>query len=494
MSLNSHAHPLWMASGAALLGTLLGGAAVYMALSNPAAPRKEVSKRVQTVPMARAKGLEERRIAAIAATRDTVVGIKIAGQLVGAGVMLSEEGTLLTNYHLVEPVLLHPRARLQRDSRIPKTESEVVVRFYDGRELFAQIHWADASQDVAVLKLINQRDDERFPSAKPGDSSALRVGQSVFVVGSPVGLEHSVSAGMVSALDREQLLNGRRTTAIQLDANINLGNSGGPLFDLDGRLVGITTTRSRKGDGIGFAIPIEKIEVLFRHYNDRRRWSQLGVSANPDQSVFPLIKDSGYQTGVYVARVAKRGGTLESQTPADQLKAGDVIVAMRGKRFAGATDTVRSRSQAANALQEAVIALVPGDDISLTVVRKGKVRELRIPVFALSPERQVTTGARIVLGMQLKLSKDGIARFDGFVPGNPIAKGYDPEEVKQIIGAKLVEMQGRSFKSLRELGDIFFDLEQQANVNTQRWISLVFEDNKGQRWRVTGYPLLMMGV
>lgn len=485
-----------MASGAALLGTLLGGAAVYMALSNPAAPTQEVRKPVRTgtVPMARDKGLEERRIAAIAATRDTVVGIKIAGQLVGAGVMLSEEGTLLTNYHLVEPVLHQAQPRLQRDSGLPRRESEVVVRFYDGRELFAQIHWADASQDIAVLKLINQRDQERFLSAKPGDSSALRVGQSVFVVGSPVGLEHSVSAGMVSALDREQLLNGRRTIAIQLDANINLGNSGGPLFDLDGRLVGITTTRSRKGDGIGFAIPIEKIEVLFRHYGDRRRWSQLGVAANPDQTLGELLQDSGYQTGVFVARVAKRDESSAKQTPADQLKAGDVIVAMRGKRFPGVKDTVMSRSQAANALQEAVIALVPGDDISLTVVRKGKVMELRVPVFALSPERQVTTGARIVLGMELKLNKDGSARFDGFVSGNPIANRYRPEDVKNIMGAKLVEMQGRSFKSLHELGDVFFDLEQQGNVNTQQWISLLFEDDKGHRWRLNSYPLLMMGV
>lgn len=479
-----------MASGAAVLGTALGGGAVYLALANAPAPP---SPPVQVAPARQnaSAGFEERRIAAIAATRDTVLGIKIHGQLVGAGVMLSAEGNLLTNYHVVEPILLHRVGMFPSADGDPARSEGLLVRFYDGRELPAQIHWADAAQDIAVLKVNAMRTGETFAFAPVGDSSALKVGQSVFAVGSPVGLEHTVSSGIVSALDRTQVLSGRRTTAIQLDANINFGNSGGPLFDLDGRLVGITTTRSRKGDGIGFAIPIERVQVLFRHYGDRRRWSHPGVLPDPEHEVAGLIQPLGFRSGLWIESI-KSNERGAAQDPARSLQPGDVLVALRGKRFDDLGAGHLGRRRISSMLFSTVKALVPGDELELTVVRDGEVLDIKIPILALSVNLQARLGARWVLGMEIALEVDAPPRFSGFTVAAPARRLFRPFELNKIKNAHIVELQGRPVRSAADLADILFDLEQMANSESRRWVSVAFKDAQGTVWRTQKYPLMML--
>lgn len=418
------------------------------------------------------------------------MGIKLRGQLVGAGVVMHADGTLVTNYHVVAPAILGRRGLNRGRSSALGVEDAIQIRFYNGRELAAQIHWADAAQDIAVLKPIEVRPGERFASAKEGDSSSLRVGQSVFVVGSPVGLGHSVSAGIVSALDRTQMLSGRATTAIQLDANINFGNSGGPLFDLDGKLVGITTTRSRKGDGIGFAIPIDRVQVLFRHYGKRRRWSHLGAGPIVNQKVAAKIEPLGFRSGVALGLFEKVSAS-QSAPPNKRIEQGDILVALRGTRFDDLGQGPWARTEIARTLFDSVDALVPGDELDLTVVRNGEVLELSVPILAYTVQEQVRLGAQRVLGMYIELDGNKPPRLLGFVPKAPANRFIPAAQLKEVRNSRIIELQGRPIRGLEDMADILFDLEPLTAGDAQSWVSVVFQDHKNRPWLAQNYPLMM---
>src|SRR5690606_26823850 len=181
----------------------------------------------------------------------------------GAGVIYDQRGLVLTNHHVIEPMLRSSPDSLARSGG----GGQLTARFVDGRVSEATVLFNSPEEDLAILKLGEEGEEADEPkrvTAEFGKSSQLRVGETVFAVGCPVGLEHTVSAGIVSALNRTGVMPNRYLPTIQRDAAINLGNSGGPLFDSSGALVGITSARSSRGQGIGFAIPIDRVRVYLR--------------------------------------------------------------------------------------------------------------------------------------------------------------------------------------------------------------------------------------
>lgn len=190
-------------------------------------------------------------------------------QSLGSGFIISADGYILTNAHVVEGA------------------DEIIVRLADRRELEAELIGADSQTDVALLKV----EAEDLPTLAIGDSDDLKVGEWVAAIGSPFGFEHSVTAGIISAINRT-LPRDAYVPFIQTDVAINPGNSGGPLFNLDGEVVGINAqifTRSGGFMGLSFAIPINVAMGVADQIRDdgrvRRGW--LGVMIQPVSAIWP---------------------------------------------------------------------------------------------------------------------------------------------------------------------------------------------------------------
>lgn len=265
-------------------------------------------------------------------------------QSLGSGFIISRDGYILTNAHLVE------------------NADEVTVRLTDKREFKARVVGADKRSDVAVLK-ISATD---LPVVSIGDSSKLEVGEWVVAIGSPFGFTNSVSQGIVSAKGRS--LPGEKIVPfIQTDVPINPGNSGGPLFNMNGEVVGVNSQiYSRSGGymGLSFAIPIDlamKVkDELLKHGAVRR--GRLGVSIQDVTQEHAKSFDLAKAGGALITWVEKEG-------PADRadLEIGDIILKFDGKDLASADDLVRAVAEAA-----------PGSSVKLELWRNGTAREVTV--------------------------------------------------------------------------------------------------------------------
>jgi putative serine protease PepD len=256
----------------------------------------------------------------------------------GSGFVYDAAGHIVTNEHVVDGA------------------SSVKVKFADGKTVTATIVGSDKSTDLAVLK-VSAPASELHPLSL-GDSSSLQVGDGVVAIGSPFGLQQTVTAGIVSAVDRQiQAPNNYEINgAIQTDAPINHGNSGGPLIDMSGKVVGVNAQiESDSGDnaGVGFAIPSNTIKQIA---------AQL-ISAGSVQHAY---------LGVSIADAAAGGVTVEqvqSGTPAASagLQAGDVITAVGGTSVADSA-----------ALGSAIDAHKPGDKVTVTFTRNGTSKTVTV--------------------------------------------------------------------------------------------------------------------
>ena len=269
----------------------------------------------------------------------------------GSGVIMSGDGTILTNNHVVEGV------------------RRIRVQFHDGREADATMVGADPATDLAVIRVKASHGSGPLPAMPLGDSERLRVGEWVIAVGSPYGLSHTVTTGIISAKGRHNTGINSYENFLQTDAAINPGNSGGALVNLRGELVGINTaifSRSGGYQGIGFAIPVNmarKIAAdLIRDGTVTRGW--LGVSIRP---LDPALAEA---VGVPDRRGALVGGVVPG-SPAEKagLRRGDVIVRIDGRDMAGP-----------NALLNHVAMLSPGTWIEIGIVREGEAATLRARV------------------------------------------------------------------------------------------------------------------
>ena len=272
---------------------------------------------------------------------------------VGSGFILTTDGFIMTNAHVVDGA------------------DEVVVTLTDKREFKARIVGADKRTDVAVVKI----NATGLPAVKVGDVSRLKVGEWVMAIGSPFGLENTVTAGIVSAKQRDT---GDYLPFIQTDVAINPGNSGGPLINMRGEVVGINSQiYSRSGGfmGISFAIPMDEATRVSDQLRANGRVTRGRIGVQIDQ----VTKEVAESIGLGKPQGALIRG-VEEGSPADKagIEAGDIITRFDGKTIDKASD-----------LPRLVGNTKPGSRVGLTVFRRGASKELSITVAELQPEKPV---------------------------------------------------------------------------------------------------------
>lgn len=275
----------------------------------------------------------------------------------GSGFIISSDGYIITNAHVVEGA------------------DKIVVHLADQRELPAKLVGSDKLSDVALIKI----DSTGLPVANIGDSGHLEVGQWVLAIGDPFGFDHTATQGIISAL-RRNLPNESYVPFIQTDVPVNPGNSGGPLFDASGKVIGINSEiYSNTGGymGLSFAIPIELAMNVADQLKTKgtvtRGW--LGVLIQPVNQALSQAFKLNHPKGALVAEVTPG-------SPADKagIKAGDIITSFNG--------TALNNS---DQLPPLVAATAVGDKVGVTVIRKGEKKSLSVTIAKLNPEQLAST-------------------------------------------------------------------------------------------------------
>jgi serine protease Do len=347
----------------------------------------------------------------------------------GSGFIVSEDGYILTNAHVVDEA------------------SEVTVKLTDRREFTAKVIGVDKRTDVAVLKI----DAKGLPTVRIGDPARLRPGEWVIAIGSPFGFDNSVTAGIVSAKSRS--LPGEDSNYvpfIQTDVAVNPGNSGGPLFNLAGEVVGINSQiYSRTGGymGLSFAIPIDLAndvkDQLIR--TGRVRRGRIGVSIQDVNAQFAESFGLDRPRGALV-------GSVETGGPADRagVKPGDIILSANGRPVERSSE-----------LPAIIAGIRPGTETTLEVWRDRAVRRLTVKVAELEegPQRTAARGDRgapesdklglVVRELSVEEQRAAGARGSLYVEdveGPAAEAGVQPGDV--ILG-----VNGRSVRTLKELQD-----------------------------------------
>lgn len=268
----------------------------------------------------------------------------------GSGFFVSEDGYIVTNRHVVEDVIEGSGYSIL-----------IVVPGYDV-PIEAEVVGSDIQTDIAVLKA--QEQDEPYAYVTLGDSDTLQVGELVVAIGNPLGkLSGTVTVGVVSALERTVNNNGYTMDLIQTDASINSGNSGGPLINSFGEVIGVTNAKISTAEGLGFAIPISDVDEIIQsiiNYGYVANRPYLGVV------VGQIASDEYYGAvaGVYVSEVEEG-----SPAQAAGLRPGDIILSMDGVEIIYSDDIIDVRDQH-----------VPGDEITVVVSRDGHEVELNLVI------------------------------------------------------------------------------------------------------------------
>ena len=297
------------------------------------------------------------------------------GAGLGSGFVVSDDGEIATNAHVVTDAAAGGGANISR-------AEEVYVEFVDRNQVPAEVVGFDPFVDVALLKI--DPDGLDVTPLDLGSSGDAAVGQPVAAIGSPFGEEQSLSVGVISATDRsiESLTDFTIDGALQTDASINPGNSGGPLLDAEGRVLGINQqirTASGADEGVGFAVPVDAVSRSIDQLRDdgEAEYAFLGVTT---QALYPQLAerlDLDAPTGALVARVVEGGPADEAGITAgdEELRfqgqevtaGGDVIVAVDGQEVVEESD-----------LAEAIAEHSPGDTVALEVLRDGETDEVEL--------------------------------------------------------------------------------------------------------------------
>ena len=299
-------------------------------------------------------------VAITATVQSTMYGQTAEGTSAGSGFILTEDGYVITNCHVVDG------------------GKDINVITHDGTEYAATLVGSDANNDIAVLKV----DATGLPTAAIGSSDALAIGDMVVAIGNPLGtLSSTQTVGYVSGKDRDVTTDGSIISMIQTDAAINSGNSGGPLFNMAGQVVGITTAKysgtSTSGatiEGIGFAIPIDDVMPMISDLMDYGyvTGAYMGITvSNTDEESASMF---GLPTGAYVMSV-ENGGSADRAG----IQAKDIIIDLGGYKVTGITTLTR-----------ALRNFKAGDTTTVTVIRSGGEMTLDITLDE-KPQAQPAT-------------------------------------------------------------------------------------------------------
>jgi serine protease Do len=310
-------------------------------------------------------------------------------QSLGTGVLIGPEQHVLTNEHVLAGAI------------------EIRITLSDGREFEGQLIGADPETDLAVVDVIT---DEVLPTAPLGSSDDLMIGETVIAIGNPFGLGHTVTTGVLSAQQRSiRSGEGEYHGLLQTDASINPGNSGGPLVNIRGEVIGVNTAIFRDAEGIGFAIPIDRVrriaQELIQHGELIPVW--LGVRL---QELTPRLRDA--------LQVKARSGALVShvfaRSPAERagVERGDVVVRLGGTRI-----------QSPRNYYEVLRNFTGGESAPLVVERAGAAHSLQVAADAF-PEDRADELAEILIGISVADPRDQAVGLviDRVVPQSPAAR------------------------------------------------------------------------
>ena len=284
--------------------------------------------------------------------------VPTTGTAKGSGIIISEDGYILTNNHVVNS----SSASSNYFYEIGEA-SKVTVKLYDGTECEGTIIGTDSQTDLAVIKI----DKDGLNAAELGSSSSVQVGEFAMAIGSPLGLDNSVTAGIISAVNREVTdSDGNKYVAIQTDAAINAGNSGGALVNSKGQVIGVNTLKLAGDDveGVGFAIPIDSTKEIYEQlieYNKVKR-PYIGISGIDLNDDLAKRNNLVSSVGVYVQVVEDFSAAQKAG-----LKVGDIIIEVDGKKIKNM-----------NEINEIKNAKKIGDTMTLKVYRDGKEKDITV--------------------------------------------------------------------------------------------------------------------
>ena len=267
----------------------------------------------------------------------------------GSGVIVNKNGYIITNHHVIE------------------NASEIRVVLRDGRSMAARVVGTDPETDLAVL----QASGEDFPVAQLGRSEDLQIGDVVLAIGNGFGLGQTVTMGIVSALGRQSLGLTSYDNFIQTDAAINPGNSGGALINPYGDVIGINTaiyTKSGGSEGVGFAIPAQLVNKVFKQIRDKGRVVRGWIGVTTTQAVTPELAQAlglGDAKGLLIAQILRNG-------PADKagIKPGDVIQKVNG-----------IEAKTARVMVDLVADIQPGENVKIELTRDGDSQTVHVEVI-----------------------------------------------------------------------------------------------------------------
>ena len=267
---------------------------------------------------------------------------------IGTGVIVSEDGYILSNEHVTGSKF-----------------STCYITLENGKKQEGTVVWSDTDLDLSIIKI----DAKNLTAITLGDSSKIRIGESVYAIGNPIGFEfrRTVTSGIISAKNRTIRLEENNNVSymsdlIQTDATINPGNSGGPLINPNGEVIGINTVKISSAEGIGFAIPINVVKGIIESFKNTGKFEQptLGIYVY-DKEVIPYLDTNiiTFTKGIYVAQINKNGPAYNTE-----LKEGDIINTVDNKEI-----------NTMNDLREYIYTKKVGDIVELNITR-GKINKI----------------------------------------------------------------------------------------------------------------------
>ncbi len=372
----------------------------------------------------------------------------------GSGIIISPDGYILTNNHVVE------------------NAEQVEVTLYDNRQFDAKVIGSDPLTDLGVIKI----DAKDLPAAYLGDSDKIKVGQWVMAIGNPLSLTSTVTAGIISATDRQIRLNQRKTNNyavdnyIQTDAAINPGNSGGALVDLNGAVIGINSAIATNGMtqsyiGYGFAIPINIAKSVAHDLiaNGKITRGYIGVSISEVDASTAKAVGLDEPKGVMIQEIVKGGAASK-----EDIQAGDVILKIDGKEV-----------NQPNELQAYVATKRAGDKVVLTLFRNGKTIERKVTLKSNDENKVVTVSDKKDRNVDEDMNKSEITFDDlGMTVKNLTSEEKSDFNVKSGVLITDVKQFGKAYNQAIPENTVITHVDKKP-VNSVNEFKKMIEDKKG---------------